>query len=41
MGQASDVSMNTHSGDAQTAYLKTVRLFDAIDIIIFESYNCI
>lgn len=28
--------MSTHSGDAQTAYSKTVRLFDAIDTIIFE-----
>lgn len=28
--------MNTHSADAQTAYSKTLRLFDAIDTIIFE-----
>lgn len=28
--------MKTHSGDAQAAYSKTVRLFDAIDTIILK-----
>lgn len=34
--QAGDISMKTHSGDAQAAYSKTVRLFDAIDTIILK-----
>lgn len=29
-GQVDDASMNTHSGDAQTAYSKTIRTFGGL-----------